>query len=153
MDEILLWLEIKLSPNIASVVAYIIFQLSGPYFKLWKEQWISGILHFNIHISYDRCVKSINNLYSLKIILNAPCCHWFSSNRLAQRILQFPDVLLYGFQALWDSGGRLVCRHTWYWNLWDRASEHLHYHNTIPIFIAAGECSIVWPLCSSVLYN
>lgn len=70
--------------------------------------------------------------------------------RLGQRILQIPDVLLYGFQALWDRGGRLVCRHARYWNLWDRASKQLRYHYTIPTVIAAGECSPVCPPCTSL---
>lgn len=46
---------------------------------------------------------------------------------MQRRILQVPDVLLYGFQTLWNGGGGLVRRHARYWNLWDRASKQFYW--------------------------
>ena len=51
------------------------------------------------------------------------------SSYTCTRILQIPDVFLYGFQTLWDTRGGMVCRHTRYWNLW--GSGHKQQRSTL----------------------
>lgn len=103
MDE-----SVEIQINIASRVAYF---LSGPL----SPQWVSGITK-----------KPFGLLF---------CKTFFIQTQMTlvmQRILQVPDVLLYGFQTLWNGGGGLVRRHTRYRNLRDRASKRFHWFCSVP---------------------